>query len=170
MEKEKENNIWKIGFIISIVIIIIMLAYIIIISTSGKSKNNSTQSSKATSNSTSTNISNEERYTNIRIDEDLSSDGQIEGIENVRWNNARISEDANQMQVSIMINNESQTEKVASTPIEVSLLDENGKVIDSREVVLEEIEANYGYTNLELNFEIENFVVVHDIQIKAIKE
>ena len=106
-------------------------------------------------------------YTQIRLDEDFSTDGTVKNIENVKWHNARITQHDNRMEVSIMLNNESQTERVESKNIKVNLLGKSGKVLYTKDVKMEEIAENYGYTNIELEFEINDIAVVYGVELIA---
>ena len=161
MEK-KSNEIWKIGFIVSIIVIIILVTYIIIKYLDNQSENKETAKSTLTSGS-----SDESGFRDITINEDLFTDGTIENLENVRWSNARIMQRDNKMEVSIMLNNESKEEKIPARTLTINLLNKNGKKIATKDVEMKEIDANYGYTDLDLEFDIEDVEIIYDIQIVA---
>ena len=108
-----------------------------------------------------------DNFKQIRINEDFSKDGTVENLENVRWNNANIMQFDNEMEISIYLNNESQTEVVPERQLTVNLLDKNGKVMYTQDVMMKEIAAEYGYTTIDLKFEIQEVAIIHDIQIIA---
>lgn len=170
--EEKGNNMWKICTFISSIIIVILAGYIIATNVNVKKADNNkpidVNSTNIASNTTNVDSTEDDGlYRDIRIDEDLSLDGRIENLENVRWNNARIRQDAEKMEVSIMINNESQKEKVAARTLTVTLFDKSGKVIGTKDTQMKEIEANYGYTDLEMIFDIKEVTLVYNIKIVA---
>lgn len=153
---------WLICFIVSLIIIFIMAIYILNIKLDKKIGKNNSNTGKA---STSENM--DDTFRHIRVDEDLSTDGKIEGIEDVRWSNARIMQDENKAEVSIMLNNESKEKKIEARDLTVKLLDRKGNVIASKDTHMNEISENYGYTDLDLDFELNDYVVIYDIKIIA---
>ena len=163
--KSNTINIWKYGCIILTIITIVLLVSVLKNYSEKKdtNDNNNPKSSQSAQNS------NDDIDHNIRVmlDEDLSKDGIIEGIENVMWNNARIRQVDNEMEVSIMLNNQSETEKIPSHDLTINLIDKDKKVILTKDIKMEEIPSQYGYTSLELTFEITEPVVIYDIQIEA---
>lgn len=157
MEKER---IWQIICLILVVIIIGLSVY-----TFGfKSINNTnnTDNKYKASNSIE-----ENDFRRIRIDEDFSTDGKVENLENVRWNNARITHTDGKLELSIMLNNESKDKKVEAKTLTVKLLDKAGKEIATKDFEMKEIKENYGYTNIELTFDIPEPIIVGDIEITA---
>ena len=98
-------------------------------------------------------------FRRIRVDEDLSVDGKVENLENVRWHNARIMQNDEKIEVSIMLNNESKDKKIEAKTLTVRLLNKEGKEIASKDVKMNEISDNYGYTDIEAEFE-SNFLGV----------
>jgi len=160
-----KKDIWKIVSIVSIVIIVILVICIIVICAGGKGEGNNTgnKNSKATIKP----IDNDDSMRRIRLDEDFSKDGTIEGIENIRWSDAMIRQFDNNMEISIMLNNNSDTEKIDARTLEVALLDKDGKVITTKDVEMAEIPADYGYTSLEFTVENIEPSVVYDVQINA---
>lgn len=168
--KEK-SNIWKICFIISIIIILVLLIWILNLKQDKKVAKNDTGSNTSSSTSQSVKKDAEDEEFNdmkrIRINEDFSKEGTVENLENVRWSNANIMQSDDEMDIDIMLNNESQTEKINATTLTVKLLDKQGNVIKEQDVEMKEIPANYGYTSLNLNFEISEVMIIYDIQIVA---
>ena len=169
--KEKVN-IWKLCFIISIVIIVALLIWILNLKQNKKITENQTKSNTSTSTSQSVkNDSEDEEYDEemkqIRINEDFSKEGTVENLENVRWSNANIMQFDDEMDIDIMLNNESQTEKINATTLTVKLLDKQGNVIKEQDVEMKEIPSNYGYTTLNLSFDITEVMIIYDIQIVA---
>ncbi len=156
--EDKNNNIWKIVSIISIVIVVILLIYIIATNVNS-SKTKNTEKNPTTSD--------EEIFKDIRINEDFSTDGTIEGIENVRWSNANIMQFDNKMEISIMLNNESATEKIDEKELTVILIDKDGNEIAKNKVKMEEIPENYGYTTIDLELEQIDLTIIYDIKIIA---
>ena len=69
------------------------------------------------------------------------------------------------MEIIITLNNESETEKIPAQNLTINLLDQNGKIIYSKDTTIEEISANYGYTTIDLNFEYIEPQIIYDIQI-----
>ena len=98
-------------------------------------------------------------FRRIRVDEDLSVDGKVENLENVRWHNARIMQNDEKIEVSIILNNESKDKKIEAKTLTVRLLNKEGKEIASKDVKMNEISDNYGYTDIEAEFE-SNFLGV----------
>ena len=164
--KEDTNNIWKVGCIILIIIVIIQSTILIIKKL--EKKEETTTNTVQTENKIKTIDLKEddiEEMRQIRIDEDFSKMGTIEGIENIRWNNVRIMQNDDDMEVSIMVNNESQTEKIPTANLTVNLLDKDGKIIFTKDMQMQEISANYGYTTLDMTFKITEPVIIYDVQI-----
>ena len=168
--KEKVN-IWKLCFIISIIVIVVLLIWILNLKQDKKVTKNQTRSNTSSSTSQSAKKDSEDEEYNdmkqIRINEDFSKDGTVENLENVRWTNANIMQFDDEMDIDIMLNNESQTEKINATTLTVKLLDKQGKVIKEQDVEMKEIPSNYGYTTLNLNFDITEVMIIYDIKIVA---
>ena len=157
MEKE---NIWQI-ICLGLVVIVIGLA---VYAFGFKGNNNFNNSNNQVSDNS---ISEDERHIMIRLDEDLSLDGTIKNLENVRWHNARIIQMDGQLELSIMLNNESKDKKIEARTLTIKLLDKAGKEIATKDFEMKEIKDNYGYTNIELTFDIPEPVIVGDIEITA---
>ena len=160
--KEDKKNIWKLICIVLVIIVIIQSTILIIkkLDKKEQSKINTTQIEK--NDLKEDDIEENKR---IRLDEDFSKEGKIEGIENVRWNNARIMQNDDEMEVSIMLNNESQTEKISGADLIVNLMDKSGKTIYTQEIKMQEISENYGYTSLDMTFKIKEPLIIYDVQI-----
>lgn len=154
MEKEK---IWQIVCLVLVVIIIGLAIYAF-----GFKSNSSTK--KYGDNSS------ENEVRNIRLDEEYSTDGKVENLENVRWNNARIMQSDGRLELSLMLNNESQDKKIGNRNLKVTLLDKSGKEIVSKDVSIKEIDSKYGYTDINFSVEMKELVIVNDIKIVASKE
>ena len=165
MEKNT-NNIWKVGCIILIIIVIIQ-STILITKKHEKKEENKTNIAQNENKSKTTELIEDdlEEMKQIRINEDFSKDGKIEGIENVRWNNVRIMQNDDDMEVSIMLNNESQTEKIPEADLIVNFMDKEGKVIYTQNIKMQEISANYGYTSLDMTFKISEPLIIYDVKI-----
>ena len=103
----------------------------------------------------------------IRIDEELSMEGTVEGIEDLRWNDARITQYDNKIEVYIMLTSISEAEKIPARKLDVKLIDKSGKEIATKEAEMQEISDKFGYTTLELVFDTSEKEVIYDIQIVA---
>lgn len=154
MEKEK---IWQIVCLVLVVIIIGLAVYAFGFKSNSIIKKSGDNSS-------------ENEFKDIRLDESISTDGKIENLDNVRWNNARITQSDGKLDVSLMINNESQDKKIGNQNLKVTLLDESGKEIASKDVSIKGIDANYGYKDINFSVEMKELVIVNDIKIVASKE
>lgn len=153
----KKERIWQIICLILVVIVIGLSVY-----TFGFKNTNNIDNKNNATNSTEENDNRR-----IRIDEDLSIDGKVENLENVRWSNARITHTDGKLELSIMLNNESKDKKVEAKTLTVKLLDKAGKEIATKDFEMKEIKDNYGYTNIELTFDIAEPVIIYNISIIA---
>ena len=160
--REDKKNIWKLVCII-LAIIVIIQSTIIVIKRLEKKEQSDTNTTHIEKNGLKEDDIEENKR--IRLDEDFSKEGKIEGIENVRWNNVRIMQNDDEMEVSIMLNNESQTEKIPGADLIVNLMDKAGKTIYTQEIKMQEISANYGYTSLDMTFKIKEPLIIYDVQI-----
>lgn len=152
--KEKNSKL----IIIIAIFIVIIIGLILVVKNVGNSE---------TSNKNNQNVEIE-KFRKISIEEELEVEGFVENLNNVRWSNANIMQHDNKMEISIMVNNESKTEKVPAKKLTVKVLDKNGKVIASKnDVEMKEIPDNFGYTKLDLKFDVKDVVIVYDIQISA---
>ena len=155
-----KDTIWKILCFTLLIIIIILISIII--------KTNNNLVNKSNENEISNTIQEQEILDNrvsLHLNEDLFKDGIVEGIDNLSWNTATILHNNNIMEIIITLNNESETEKIPAQNLTINLLDQNGKIIYSKDTTIEEISANYGYTTIDLNFEYIEPQIIYDIQI-----
>ena len=155
-----KDKIWKILCFKILIIIIILISITI--------KSNNNLVNKSNENEISNTIQEQEVLDNrisLHLNEDLFKDGIVEGIENLSWNTATIIHNNNIMEIIITLNNESETEKIPAQNLTINLLDQNGKIIYSRDTTIEEISANYGYTTIDLNFDYIEPKIIYDIQI-----
>ena len=74
------------------------------------------------------------------------------------------------LELSLMLNNESQDKKVGEQKLKITLLDKTGKEIVSKDVSIKEIDSKYGYTDINFSVEMKELVIVNDIKIVASKE
>ena len=153
----KKERIWQIICLILVVIVIGLSVY-----TFGFKNTNNIDNKNNATNSTE-----ENDYSMIRIDEDLSTDGKVENLENVRWSNARITHTDGKLKLSIMLNDELKDKKIEAKTLTVKLLDKAGKEIATKDFEMKEIKDNYGYTNIELTFDIAEPVIIYNISIIA---
>ena len=152
--KDKKSKL----IIIIAIFIVIIIGLIVVVKNVGNN---------GTSNKTNQNVEIE-KVRQISIEEELEVEGFVGNLQGVRWNSARIRQDGSKMEISIMLNNESKTEKVPVKKLTVKVLDKDGKVIASKsDVEMKEIPDNFGYTTLDLKFDVKDIVVVYDIQISA---
>ena len=158
------NNIYKLGCII-LIIIVAILSIIIIKNKSNKNVANNNEKSD-TSKKIESSL-NENDLIRIMLDEDLTKEGTVEGIENLRWSDARIRQDESQMNVLIMLDNKSETEKIPAKDLTIEFLDKENRIIYTKEIKMGEVPDNFGYTVLDFVVDIQEPVMVYDIQIKA---
>ena len=158
---QNKNNIWKIFSIVAIIIIVILIICIILISS--KSSEASSNKTNETPKTTTNTAKHNDDMIRISLDEDFSKDG----TENVRWSDARIRQYDNEMEISIMLNNDSETEVIEARTLEMVLLDKEGKQIIAKDIEMGEIPAKYGYTTLETTIENVEPLLVYDVQLKA---
>ena len=161
-KKLDSKNIWIIGGIVLSYIVLLVVIIILAVNLSNMNNRNDKSSNKVSSE--------EEVFKNIRLDEDFTTDGIIENLEGVRWNNARIMQNDGRLELSLMLNNESQDKKIGKQKLKVILLDKAGKEIVSKDVNLKGIDANYGYSDINFSIEMNELVIVNDIKIVASKE
>ena len=163
MENKKKRSM----IIIFFVVIAIILAIIYFLIQANLNSENSNDSNNTTENDTKT--SQEEKFRDIRLDEDLNIDGMIEGLDNARYNHVRIMQYDTTMEFSVDIDNESKEEIIPATELTINILDKKGKTILTKNVQMEEIESDYGYTSIDLEFEIKEPIIVYDVEIIANK-
>lgn len=158
-----KKNICKIGFIILTYIVLIGIIIALSIYISKLNNDNLTKEEKLES----VQNKDEDIYKKIRLNEDLSTDGEVENLENVRWRDARIMQNDDKLELSIMLNNELKDKKIEAKTLTVKLLDKQGKEIATKDFEMKEIPDNYGYTNIELTFDTPEPIIVYDIVISA---
>ena len=165
--KKLSNKIVKINFIIIIIILILTLIVGILIVRKIKTdfKEKDEQSlSKSIDNS---NDKNQNDFKRIRLNEDISKEGKIENIENIRWNSAKINQFDDEMEITIDIEKELKNQKVESKILTINLLDKEGKIIATKDVQMEEIPEDKNYIRVKIEFEVEEPILIYDIQIIA---
>ncbi len=160
--KEDKKNIWKLICIV-LVIIVIIQSTIIVIKRLEKKEQSDTNTTHIEKNGLKEDDIEENKR--IRRDEDFSKEGKIEGIENAISNTVRSMQNDDEMEVSIMLNNESQTEKIPGADLIVNLMDKAGKTVYTQEIKMQEISANYGYSSLDMTFKIKEPIIIYDVQI-----
>ena len=159
--KELTKNIWFDCFVAACVVILILIISIIV----NRQKNTNALPKESAEQTENSKI--EDNF--IRIDEDLSMMGRVKNLDNVSWGSARISQHDGQAELFVMLNNESEKDKVESTELKVNLLNKKGKVIATKTTTIDGIAANYGYKDLELTFDMSEAEIVYDVQIVANK-
>ena len=107
-----------------------------------------------------------ERFVSIRFNEDISVDGTIEEIEDLRFNHIRIDEDDFSIRADFMLENMSEND-IEAQKLKVSFYNKEGKEILSKQIETQKIEAN-GYQSIKIEFEKENksdFELIYDVKI-----
>lgn len=154
----KKENVWQIISIVLVIIIIGLSVYTFVYKD---------QKKEDIEDNTTSVTTEEDMFRRIRVDEDLSVDGKVENLENVRWHNARIMQNDEKIEVSIMLNNESKDKKIEAKTLTVRLLNKEGKEIASKDVKMNEISDNYGYTDIKAEFENMEYAVIYNIELIA---
>ncbi len=154
----KKENVWQIISIVLVIIIIGLSVYTFVYKD---------QKKEDIEDNTTSVTTEEDMFRRIRIDEDLSVDGKVENLENVRWHNARIMQNDEKIEVSIMLNNESKDKKIEAKTLTVRLLNKEGKEIASKDVKMNEISDNYGYTDIKAEFENMEYAIIYNIELIA---
>ena len=165
MEKKTKEVNDKKRLIIAVVIIIIAIVVLyFLISSFGKNSENKTNTNNNLSNNSNAEI--DDGFKMIRVDQTLDKDGKVANLDGVKWHNARIMQNDDKMEISIDLNSETEKEIEAKT-LEVKVLDKNGKTVFTKELQMEKITKEKRYTIIEMEFDIEEYFVVYDIQISA---
>ena len=159
--KELTKNIWFDCFVAACVVILILIISIIV----NRQKNTNALPKESAEQTENSKI--EDNF--VRIEEVLSMMGRVKNLDNVSWGSARISQHDGQAELFVMLNNESEKDKVESTELKVNLLNKKGKVIATKTTTIDGIAANYGYKDLELTFDMSEAEIVYDVQIVANK-
>ena len=154
---KKENKI-KIIIIVCSILILLGILFLMRINVGDKKNSNVIDET-----------SEEDKFRQIRIDEDLETEGTVKNLQNARWNHVRINQEDNKLELELDIRNDSKTEVIPSTELTVNVKDKAGKTILSKNVQMEEIKDDYGYTILELDFDINDYVIVYDLEVIANK-
>ena len=154
---KKENKI-KIIIIVCSILILLGILFLMRINVGDKKNSNVIDET-----------SEEDKFRQIRIDEDLDTEGTVKNLQNARWNHVRINQEDNKLELELDIRNDSKTEVIPSTELTVNVKDKAGKTILSKNVQMEEIKDDYGYTILELDFDINDYVIVYDLEVIANK-
>lgn len=105
----------------------------------------------------------------INFYEDFSKIEEVENLSNVVWNSVRITQIENKMEVNILLNNQSKEQKAEEANLTVNLYDKSGKVVLTKDVKMPEIKANYGTATVNLEFDIEDIMVIYDVKVIANK-
>lgn len=157
----------KLIIIISVIVIVIVLVIIYFLIQSNSKTSKKSYDSNNNILEEDITVSQEEKFRDIRLDEDLNIDDTIEGLENARYNHVRIMQYDSEMKISIDIDNESKDEKIPASELLINILDKEGKTILTKNVQMEEISNDYGYTRIELKFDIKEPLIIYDMEIIA---
>lgn len=160
-----KNNIWK---ILCIILLIVVLVLVVLLKNSYKktAEDNNLPDTK-TNQRAESDIDESIGDIRISLDENISKEGIVKGAENLKWNDAWIRQSDNEMEISLTLNNESETEKIQERDLTVNLLDKDNNIIYTKDVKIKEINSNVDYTFLECKIEITSPVIIYDIQIQA---
>ena len=111
----------------------------------------------------------EETFTSISFNENISKDGTVEGVEGLNWSHARIDEDEGLIRVDITLENRTEN-NIEAKKLKISLYNKEGKEIAVKEVETAEIEANkHEFINAEIEKEIGSaYEVIYDVKISSI--
>lgn len=160
-----KNNIWK---IVSVVLLIVVFVLLILLKSSyNKTEKNNNLSDTKTNQRVENNIDDSTGNIRISLDENISKEGSVKGAEHLKWNDALIRQSDNEMEISLTLNNESDTEKIQEKDLTVNLLDKDNNIIYTKDVKIQEINSKVDYTFLECKLEITNPVIIYDLQIQA---
>ena len=105
----------------------------------------------------------------INFYEDFSKIEEVKNLSNVVWNSVRITQIENKMEVNVLLNNQSKDKKVEETNLTVNLYDRNGNVVLTKDAKMPELKANYGTATLNLEFDIDDIMIIYDVQVIANK-
>ena len=109
----------------------------------------------------------EESKTQIVLNEDLILTGTVENLNNVKFYYGRMLYQDKKAIAYIMLNNESDTEKVSPRTVTVELIDKQGKVIAKNDAQMEEISNDMGQTELMAEFDMTEPQIIYDLRITA---
>ena len=160
-----KNNIWK---ILCTILLIAVLVLLVLLKNSYKKtgeKNNLPDTK--TNQRAESDIDESIGDIRIFLDENISKEGIVKGAENLRWNDAWIRQSDNEMEISLTLNNESETEKIQTKDLTINLLDKDNKVICTKDVQIKEINPNLNYTFIDCKIETTTPVIIYDLQIQA---
>ena len=159
MEKETKNA-WKTYFMIACIVIVVLIICIIVIISAGNDKAGSS------ANKGKIRYGNQD-YSSITLEENLSISGDIENLEGVRWQNARISQNAGDVQVSVTINNDNPDQKVESKQLKIELLDIDGNILAEGNSQIQGLSESTPYINIDFSVGIPIPEVIYNIRIIA---
>ena len=160
-----KNNIWK---ILCIILLIAVLVLVVLLKNSyKKTGENYNLSDTKTNQRDESNIDELTGDIRISLDENISKEGSVKGAENLKWSDAWIRQSDNEMEISLTLNNESETEKIQERDLTVNLLDKDNNIIYTKDVKIKEINSKVDYTFLECKIEVTSPVIIYDLQIQA---
>ena len=158
MEKE-QKNIWQICFIASCTIIVILIIWIITISGNGNNKVNSSKNSVIRYG--------EKNYSNIKVEEEISDSGDIENLENMRWENVRIIQNDGTAKVSMTIRNDNPEQKIENKHLKIELLDIDGNVLAEGNSDIIELTDSNNFTEINFSAGIPSPEVIYNLRVVA---
>ena len=165
MEKNTKvvNDKKRIIIALLVVVVAIVVIYVLV---SGFGNGSENKNNNVDNKTNASNKVEEDEFKMIRIDQTLDKDGKVVNLDGVRWHNARIMQNDDKMEISIDLNNETDKE-IEAKKLEVKILDKNGKVLFTKDVQMEKITKEKRYTTIDMEFDIEEYFVVYDIQIST---
>ena len=151
----KSAKLWQIYSAIATVVVACLIVAIILVNkgeeTSSMVKENEEEESK----------------TQIVLNEDLILTGTVENLNNVNFYYGRMLYQDKKAIAYIMLNNESDTEKVSPRTVTVELLNKQGKVIAKNDAQMGEISNDMGQTELMAEFDMAEPQIIYDLRITA---
>ncbi len=118
-------------------------------------------------NETSSYTGEENSNRQIVLNEDLVFSGEIENLKDVKYYYGRMLFQNNKTIAYIMINNETQAEKVEARTVVVELLNKQGQVVATSEAQMDEILGANGQVELTAEFDLKEPQIIYDIHITA---
>ena len=158
MQKE-QKNIWQICFIASCVVIVILIIWIITISGNGNNKVNSSKNSVIRYG--------EQNYSNIKVEEEISDSGDIENLENMRWENVRITQNDGTAEVSMTIRNDNPEQKIENKHLKIELLDIDGNILAEGHGDITELTNSNNFTEINFSAGIPSPELIYNLRVVA---
>lgn len=157
--KKRIKNVWKICFIISCLIISALTLKILMLKKENKNSNSSKQNPQITYGNGN--------YTDIMLEEDLYTSGEIKNLENVTWDNVRISQNGGNAEVYLTINYDEPEQTIENKQLKIELLDSKGNVLAEGNATIEELSKVKTYTDINFTVSMPEPVIVYALRISC---